>query len=238
MKEAELFGEAPSWANIPPDVLAAYKSADCPIDVYCDSYIPLTKVDAPLLALTRCYAFDGDVRTTAQKFGPARIWSWVILDLCGVDPILYHLRGAGRTVGYYKTIRLQPVAPFISVPAIVEVQKSGFADVSGVTASATKTSQACAIELAVSGSASDPLVSWAPALDYSYRISLSCDFANKAVNYTIGGQHDGFPNYTIFIGETPVYHHDAIAKGQSAYSLFGSGEFDVVAKPSSVPIGR
>jgi hypothetical protein len=40
-----------------------------------------------------------------------------------------------------------------------------------------------------------------------------------AIEYLVQGQHDGFPNYEIYVGNQRLYEHDAVAHGQTLLSL-------------------
>lgn len=77
--------------------------------------------------------------------------------------------------------------------------------------------------------ASDPLISGAPAIDYTITITID----KAAGTYSIQGSHDGYPAYEIYINGKRVYEHDPLATGDGIMSLFGTGEYDinVVGKP-------
>jgi hypothetical protein len=82
------------------------------------------------------------------------------------------------------------------------------------------------VKIVCIGSASDPLISNAPSLDYNFAITIDRTNSSSPV-YSLTGIHDGFPDYEIYINNTQVFGFDAVARGQTSLSLFGNGDWDV-----------
>jgi len=79
------------------------------------------------------------------------------------------------------------------------------------------------VKVKLEGSAVIPFVSAAPAIDYSYEIWLR--LKDNKVSYHIEGGLDGFPAYSVFIGDTlTCFHTPKKSEGQSPLSPFNAGQ--------------
>ena len=61
-------------------------------------------------------------------------------------------------------------------------------------------------------------------IDIQYQIDL--ERAMDMVKYSIKGTHDGFPSYSIFIGDKLAYFHDALVWRTSLFNLLPPMERD------------
>ncbi|WP_221774377.1 DUF3238 domain-containing protein, partial [Puniceicoccus vermicola] len=79
------------------------------------------------------------------------------------------------------------------------------------------------IELTCKLDSANPLVSGAPSINYTLKVTI--DRNNNT--YTLEGTHDGFPAYEVYINGSRVYEHDPLETGEGIGSLFPPEEHDV-----------
>jgi hypothetical protein len=72
------------------------------------------------------------------------------------------------------------------------------------------------------GSAADPLIAFAPAVDY--RMVFQLTFGLNKVQYRLTGCHDGFPAYEAYINGTAVYTRWATG---NVFAMFGYCDTDI-----------
>jgi hypothetical protein len=84
------------------------------------------------------------------------------------------------------------------------------------------------LELQCHGNEATPLFGWAPGITYDFYIDfwVANDFSNSlTIDYLVQGQHDGFPNYEIFVGDQQIFDFDYRNYGQSIWSLGPPAEY-------------
>jgi hypothetical protein len=82
------------------------------------------------------------------------------------------------------------------------------------------------IEIKCRSEAINPLVSGAPAISYTFTITI--DKSNPtSPTYSLVGDHDGFPAYEIYINGKRVHEHDPLATGEGLGSLGPPAEHPV-----------
>ena len=80
--------------------------------------------------------------------------------------------------------------------------------------------------LACSGNEGTPLFWVAPGITYQFFVDFTFT-ADGRIEYRIRGQHDGFPDYEIYVGNQRIFGFHYPDYGQTILSLVGSGEFPV-----------
>jgi hypothetical protein len=71
-----------------------------PINNYVDENIPLEH------QYRDYHEFSTDKRNTPQKDGSARLWSYIVVDICnGIQPLVKKLHGIGESHGYRYTYK-------------------------------------------------------------------------------------------------------------------------------------
>lgn len=171
------------------------------------------------------HEFATDNRNTPLKGGSARLSSYVVVDLCSGNPLVEKQHKISPTRDYrmeYKGGKF------------VEVEDVGIANDKGMHEKVTKNGDKVLVQ--IDGAASNPFLATAPDIDYHVAILLWKE--GNIINYTVSGNHDGFPGYEVFIGNKLVHFWtpkveegqnplSPFNRGQSIFSLFGSGDIDV-----------
>jgi hypothetical protein len=67
-----------------------------------------------------------------------------------------------------------------------------------------------------------------PAIDYRFVVKLT--WRSDEIAYDLTGTHDGFPAYSVFIGNRLVYGYDPTDRGASPWALWGSGDHPASAR--------
>lgn len=179
-----------------------------PVSLYFDAFIPQDKIENPQAIISSSDFFKGDNRGF-EYGGSYRIRQTYLIDLLAENP---------------KPIALsQDVGPTTGLDSNGNVVARGQAGNEGLSVEVSREGEK--VESEVVATATNPLVPFAPALDYEYDLSL--ELAQENLLWTLTGDHDGFPAYSVYIGETLVYSHDPIKEGQSPLSLFPPKEFEV-----------
>jgi len=208
----------------------ALEKADCPIDVYVDSFIPFDRIENPSPVTippdtTYYHAFMGDGKYRGFiKGGSSRMYSSVVVDLCAENPLIIQSHDTGTTTGYrHVTITTRKVPwydLFTAAFRIIEVSDSAKASTEDMEESVEKL-DGCCVKIKIDGAASDPLITLSPDADYHYVVTLCCEESGQ-IKYKITGRHDGFPSFSIFIGPKLVYSFDGSAN--SIKRLWSSGD--------------
>jgi hypothetical protein len=182
------------------------------------------------------HEFSTDNRNVVEKGGSARLWSYVVVDLCNKDdPEVKKLHGIGETYGYRMEWNTQK-------QGLEEVVDKARASAGGMKESVVRQDDKVIVQIV--GAAPNPLIrlggpngiTFAPniAYDFLFTISLNGD----KINVIIAGSHNGFPAYEAFVGQSAIYLHtpkksedqnplSPFNKGQSALSLFPPSEIPV-----------
>jgi len=187
----------------------------CPVDVYMDAFIPYAKVKTPDPTAVHSYypyrpyhAYGGDNHMEPIKKGSARIWYTVEVDLCKPEnPLIDKKHGVGLSKAYYYTKdkygRITGEA-FDSKYGDTSSLKEQISVIQG---------QIPKVNVHITASAPIPFGLMPPTVDLDINIQLNRIGSN--VVYAISGTHDGFPDYSIFIGDKNVYFHDVVKAGTS-----------------------
>ena len=178
------------------------------------------------------HSFGTDNRNEPKKMDSARIWNYFIIDLCEYsDFVKFHKSGIGQSHGYKNEIR---DGKHIEAEYTARADKSGLDYGFKVLSNGT-------YSIHVKSEVSNPLMKFAPDIDYELTINLDYIKNTNLINYSLYGSHDGFPAYEVFIGNTNIYFHtpkiqegqhplDPFNRGQTIASLFPPMEFNVTEK--------
>ena len=219
----------------------------CMTDVWISAFLPPYSTDGripnPIPAGNNSETFDflyhsfgTDNRNEPKKLDSVRIWNYFIIDLCEYsDFVKFHKSGIGQSHGYKNEIR---DGKHIEAEYIARADQSGIGYGFKVLANGT-------YSFNVKSEVSNPLMKFAPDIDYEFTINLNYIENKNLINYSLYGLHDGFPAYEIFIGDTNVYFHtpkiqegqhplDPFNRGQTIMSLYPPMEFDVIKKGSII----
>jgi hypothetical protein len=91
------------------------------------------------------------------------------------------------------------------------------ADTSGLSCSTFRESPSV-LRVHCWGNANNPLFDWGGLNDISYDLTVALSLpAQGSSTYEVTGQHDGFPNYEIYLGDQLVYPYEH--GGQTPFSL-------------------
>ncbi|GEM_PF-6008452 len=206
------------------------------VDLYVDSWIPHKFLmptspaeSAKFYIGTIGYqAFGGDNRGT-QKGGNARTRHWVSLELKpgGGFRVLGEVKRIGLTHGYWKT------GGKWAKPNVDRAGDSGL--------SSHVKSDGGHVVVEMKGSAGNPLVAHAPSIDYEYSVRLAVvtnpDTQKREIRAWLSGSHDGYPNYSVWLGTKCLYVHDYGGHKQELESLFPPMEWEVPEPGGAVPSG-
>jgi hypothetical protein len=152
--------------------------------------------------------FAGDNHANPIKGGPARLYSYAVVDLCSKK----------MTIGRHDT------NPFIEFIRNTQYLVGRLKDDPNGSSESYKLDNGD-VMVRIIGKAHNRLVMGSPDIDYVYIIRLQKQ-DNKII-YDIKGAHDGFPAYSIFIGGTNVYFWDAVSHGTTIGFLCPPMDVDV-----------
>ena len=182
---------------------------------------------------------DTDKRNTPEKGGSARLWSYVVLDLCKDDfenRVIKKMHGIGESIGY-----MESELGELKARASAEDMEEEITNLNEFGRSKTM--------VEIIGSAALPLIKNAPNIDYDLEFEFTMDSSKgHDIAWSLEGDHDGFPAYEVFIGKSNVYFHTPKEEeGQSPINPFNSGqtlasllppmEFDV-EKSGIIPVNE
>ena len=178
------------------------------VSFYFDAFIPQATIGNPQGIISSIDLFEGDNRGFEYR-GSYRARQTFSVDLLAEDPQLIALdQDTGETIGLDSDGN--------------EVARDK-ANTNGFDVDVDREGESIKIEADVR--VGNPLVSLSPNIDYDYELSVSV--SDKQLNWELTGDHDGFPAYSVYIGEELIYGHDPIAENQTAFSLFPPAEFSV-----------
>ena len=192
-----------------------------PIDVYFDAFIPYERVFNPLfvratpieaifpLTPSSYYEFAGDNRGFELN-GSYRIRQVFTIDPFAEKPLLVDQNQAGVTTGY-------PVFDFLFDPVSKPASNEDMTREISVDGNQ--------VDVAVTASVGNPLLFPAflrPDADYGYNLALNLE--NDNLKYELQGSHDGFPAYSVYIGEQQIYGYNPATRGGDPFDLFGPGK--------------
>jgi len=204
----------------------------CTIDIWCDAFIPTKRVDDitysdVLPSHGKYHAWKGNDRGFKKNAKSNKIFSYFTLNLDSQTPLVKEKHDTGETIGYYyayKKIGMKSYKKY-------ETYDSAKVNFTEYELTAFKFSET--IFVTIDAAAPNPLVALAPDIDFHYSMVLE-KLPNNKIRYYVKGHHDGFPAYTIFIGDKMVYSFDPRDHGQTLWSLAGSGEWPVEESGSDV----
>lgn len=75
------------------------------------------------------------------------------------------------------------------------------------------------LRVMLQGSAANPLVFSAPAIDWNIIIDIDATDRGRP-KYTVTGSHDGFPAYELYLFDQRIYAYDPVAAGETPLALF------------------
>ena len=184
-----------------------------------------------------------DDRNTPVKGGSARLWSYLVVDLCtqSGNQVITKIHGIGVSHGWMHSYSglegdEDPVIDESPAgPVVEEIARASAEDMYEDVNSKHDYGDG-SVFVTVVGDASIPLIPHAPAINYEFQIKLIPQFSSfnsqekgpstmSSVLYDVTGSHDGFPAYEVFIGKSNVYFHTPKeSEGQSAVNPFNSGQ--------------
>jgi hypothetical protein len=163
------------------------------------------------------HEFSTDNRNTALNGAPwnggsARQWSYVQIDLCSQNPEVKKAHGVGESHGFRYVWKDKK---------LTEVEDKQTASDEGMTETIRKVGDLTIVD--IKAATAIPFVAASPTIDYTYEIWLR--LKGSKVSYHIEGGLDGFPGYSVFIGDTLVcFHTPKKLEGQNPLSPFNAGQ--------------
>lgn len=188
------------------------------IDVMVEAWIPDATIQAP--PGSGYDYFYGDGRGL-KKHGSARMSHWLKIQLApggGVTP-LDEKRGCGETYGLSRGKLYKATAPTTKMT-------------SKITTSGTD------VIIKINGAANNPLVKGSPDVDCYFTLRLrvvTLKNGQRRIHCWLSGQHDGFPNYWVWVGPQNLHVHEHKLGSQSPWSLAGWGEWKVAPPANGNP---
>lgn len=159
------------------------------IDVWIDAFIPEGTLSLDGGLVSGYIGFYGDARGF-EKGGGARLAQWLVLQIHpnGTFKILANRKSVGTTVGIRKDM------------STVTAKESA----SGLEATVRQSGTKIAIE--IRGTGTMPLLTRSPAIEYQYVLELQA--VRNGIACSRKGRHDGFPNYSVWLGNRRIYGHE------------------------------
>lgn len=192
---------------------AARADGECKVQLHAIAFIPDQRISGPFAlrgslppSTTPFVAFHGDGHENFNPGLSARQYSTVTIDLSGQTPTAIY-EGTGTSEGYrIACVRASgPAGTYTgwssSGYVLSEVAERALAFPNG--SSRVESSGDGTATVVLEQSTGNPLVPLAPAIDYTYSLTLTR--LGDDVQYDLNGDHDGYPGHDLLIGDEPIY---------------------------------
>ncbi|MCZ7593312.1 MAG: DUF3238 domain-containing protein [Kiritimatiellae bacterium] len=228
-------GMHPDYTNtLGGEYKMAVLKAEFPIEV--TAFIPHDHISDPFHSIMGI-VFGGDDRgfdKNATSYRMRQKVAVVTIEECDADGLkegsIANLVGTTRSYDEATSVdsgtgKLTAAAKADTVTGAPLMIDYGTASTSGMNITVNRLTNR-KVEAVIVGSAANPLVPFAPAIDYDFTVTIdSTDPLNST--YQITGSHDGFPAYEVYISNQRIHEHDPIATGEGPLSLGPPKEHNV-----------